>query len=85
MRLLRGRGIDCGDLERAESIVVVNEALVYVLAAARPPMLYMPMSIVGGPDMPVLAGPNVAIMSYVVRSRTSPPARGSPPPAPCVR
>ena len=28
MRLLRGRGIDCGDLERAESIVVVNEALV---------------------------------------------------------
>ena len=116
MRLLRGRGIDRGDVERAEPIVVVNEALVdayfpdqdpigariasavglvedqnnprdtawmrivgvvsnaalYVLAEAGPPMLYMPMSIAGGPDMPVLAGPNVALMSYVVRSETSP-------------
>ena len=116
MRLLRGRGIDRGDVERAEPIVVVNEALVdayfpdqdpigariasavglvedqnnqqdtawmrivgvvsntalYVLAEAGPPMLYIPMSIAGGPDMPVLAGPNVALMSYVVRSATSP-------------
>jgi putative ABC transport system permease protein len=35
--------------------------------------LYMPMSIAGGPDFPVssLIGPNISVMSYVVRSTTS--------------
>jgi putative ABC transport system permease protein len=35
--------------------------------------LYMPMSIAGGPDFPVssLVGPNISVMSYVVRSTTS--------------
>jgi putative ABC transport system permease protein len=35
--------------------------------------LYMPMSIAGGPDfpMPSLVGPNISVMSYVVRSPTS--------------
>jgi putative ABC transport system permease protein len=35
--------------------------------------LYMPMSIAGGPDYPVssLVGPNITMMSYVVRSATS--------------
>src|SRR2546425_2086918 len=35
--------------------------------------LYMPMSIAGGPDYPVssLVGPNISVMSYVVRSTTS--------------
>jgi putative ABC transport system permease protein len=35
-------------------------------------MLYMPMSIAGGPDIPALVGPNVATMSYVVRSAPPP-------------
>src|SRR4029077_11160252 len=36
-------------------------------------LLYMPMSIAGGPDYPVssLVGPNISVMSYVVRSTTS--------------
>ncbi len=118
MRLLRGRGIDRGDVDRSEPIVVVNQALVdaffpnqdpigehvasnkppprpgeapnltwlaivgvvsntpiRALAEARPtPMLYMPMSIAGGPEIPAaaLVGPNVAAMSYVVRSATPP-------------
>jgi putative ABC transport system permease protein len=35
--------------------------------------LYMPMSIAGGPDFPVssLVGPNISVMSYVVRSTTA--------------
>jgi putative ABC transport system permease protein len=35
--------------------------------------LYMPMSIAGGPDTPVssLVGPNISVMSYIVRSTTS--------------
>jgi predicted lysophospholipase L1 biosynthesis ABC-type transport system permease subunit len=34
------------------------------------PMLYMPMTIAGGPDIPAprLVGPSVAVMSYVVRT-----------------
>jgi predicted permease len=36
-------------------------------------LLYMPMSIAGGPDYPVssLVGPNITVMSYVVRSTAS--------------
>jgi len=35
--------------------------------------LYMPMSIAGGPDFPApsLVGPNISVMTYVVRSTTS--------------
>jgi len=116
MRLLRGRFIDSGDVERGESVVVVNKALADtlfpnqdpvgkrlgpatlrmsssnpptwrrivgvvsntpVLALAEPkpvPQLYMPMSIAGGPDIPIeaLVGPNVSIMSYAVRVSTPP-------------
>ena len=38
------------------------------------PVVYMPMSIAGGPGIPSIAmlGPPVAAMSYVVRSATSP-------------
>jgi putative ABC transport system permease protein len=118
MRLLRGRGINRGDVERNEHNVVVDQGLVDAffpnrdpigqrVASNRPPSqtgqppnlpwltivgvvsntplaalpeanpmptLYMPMSIAGGPDIPAtaLVGPNVAAMSYVVRSATPP-------------
>jgi putative ABC transport system permease protein len=117
IRLLRGRGITRGDVERSEPAVVVNEAFAARFfpvqdpigehvssnrASARPgeasslrwltivgiasntptsaladpnpaSVLYMPMSIAGGPDYPVssLVGPNISVMSYVVRSTTS--------------
>jgi putative ABC transport system permease protein len=117
IRVLRGRGIDRGDVERSEPAVVVNEAfakrffpnqnaigervasnraparsgeaptltwLTIVGVVANTPIraladpnpisqLYMPMSIAGGPDFPVssLVGPNISVMSYVVRSTTS--------------
>ncbi len=119
IRLLRGRSIDRGDVERGEPIALVNQALVNayfpnedpigarlasalalggdqaspprptwltivgvvsntpVLALAEDnpvPALYLPMSVAGGPDMAPLAGPNIAVMSYVVRSATSPRA-----------
>jgi predicted permease len=127
IRLLRGRGIDRGDVERSEPIVVVNQAFANVLfpnqnpigehlrsnappkSTPRPdgfggwtwdgappwleivgvvsntptralteanpvPTIYMPMSIAGGPDIPAIEmlGPNIASMSYVVRSATPP-------------
>src|SRR5439155_7719741 len=116
MRLLRGRFIDSGDVERGEPVVVVNKALAdtafpnqdplgkrlrssalrtsslntpswleiigvvsntpVVALTERTPVaqVYMPMSIAGGPDIPVetLVGPNVSIMSYAVRTPTPP-------------
>jgi predicted permease len=111
IRLLRGRGIDRGDVERNEPVVVVNQALVDRMfpnqdpinkrvASNRPsdltwltivgvvsntpvralaevdprPQVYMPMSIAGGPGVPKsnLAGPDIAVMNYVVRSATPP-------------
>jgi putative ABC transport system permease protein len=115
--LLRGRGLERGDVERGEPAVVVNEAFAgrffpnqspigEHVASNRAParsgeapnlawltivgvvlntptsaladpspasQLYMPMSIAGGPDFPVssLVGPNISVMSYVVRSTTS--------------
>jgi putative ABC transport system permease protein len=117
MRLLAGRSIDRGDVERGERVAVVNQALVNtyfpvqnpigeriasalglvadldrrpdpvwltivgvvsntpVLALAEAnslPLVYLPMSIAGGPDLTPLAGPNVAAMSYVVRAAGSP-------------
>jgi putative ABC transport system permease protein len=116
MRVLRGRGIDRGDVERREPIVVVDEAFanrvfpnqnpigehvasnrppadrgldwltivgivsktpIRALAETDPlPQLFMPMSIAGGPGIPmtVLVGPNVSVMSYVVRTASSPAA-----------
>jgi putative ABC transport system permease protein len=121
MRLLRGRGIERGDIERGERIAIVNQAFVDVffpdtdpvgervrsntpprptvppggdppwltiagvvsntpvraLAEVPPtPLLYMPMSISGGPNIPPAAmlGPNVATMSYIVRSAAQPVA-----------
>jgi predicted permease len=117
IRLLHGRGIERGDVERREPVVVVNEAFVRAFFPNRepigehvasnrpptrsgdvpnfslltivgvasntparalaernpPPQIYMPMSIAGGPDVPVssLVGPNISVMSYVVRSTTS--------------
>ena len=70
-----------GDLENPPNpawltiVGVVSNTPVMALAEANPlPILYMPMSIAGGPDIPANAmlGPNVATMSYVVRSATSP-------------
>ncbi|HYR85070.1 MAG TPA: ABC transporter permease [Terriglobia bacterium] len=54
---------------------VVSNTPAQALAEPHPtPMLFMPMSIAGGPDIPPIAmlGPNVATMTYVVRSATLP-------------
>lgn len=54
---------------------VVSNTPFRALAEAHPvPVVYMPMSIAGGPDIPASAmlGPDVSAMSYVVRS-TAPP------------
>jgi predicted permease len=113
MRLLRGRRIERGDVDRSEHVAIVNQAfadeffpnddpvghrvrsnappgrtaddvppwLTIVGVVSNTPVsalaetrrtasLYMPMSIAGGPDIPALAmlGPNIATMSYIVRS-----------------
>jgi putative ABC transport system permease protein len=110
MRLVRGRGIDRGDVERSATIVVVNKAFADVVFPGQDPIgqrlkvslrapdwltivgivsntsslslteatpfnqVFMPMSLAGGPDIPaqLLIGPNVGVMSYVVRSATPP-------------
>jgi putative ABC transport system permease protein len=54
---------------------VVKNTVTTGLAELRPiPQLYLPMSTSGGPDLPVsgLLGPNISVMSYVVRSSTPP-------------
>jgi predicted permease len=117
-RVVRGRHLDRGDVDRKAPVVVANQAFVdryfpnqdpigehvasnrapdrpgeppdlkwleivgivsntpaFGLAEADPePQLYMPMSIAGGPDIPMsaLIGPNVGMMSYVVRSAGQP-------------
>ena len=118
MRLLRGRLLDRGDVDRREPVVVVNDSLAKRffpgadpigrhIASNRPPapagqpsnlawltivgtvsdtpmrtlaeanaipQIYMPMSIAGGPGIPsaALTGPDIAVMSYVVRTATPP-------------
>jgi putative ABC transport system permease protein len=118
IRLVRGRGINRGDVERNEPVVVIDDTLAKrffpgqdpigqrvasnrppagpgelpnltwltivgvvantprtTLAEASPvPQLFMPMSIAGGPGMPrnALVGPDISVMSYVVRSMTAP-------------
>ena len=62
-----------GTLPGLEVTGVVANTPIFVLADPNPmPQLYMPMSIASGPDAHPLAliGPNAAVMSYVVRSRT---------------
>ncbi len=116
-RLLRGRGIDRGDVDRREPIVVANERFVQQffpdedpigrrVASNRPPprpgappeltwltvvgivantpartltetplpQLFMPLSLVIGPEIPraTAIGPEAAVMSYVVRTATPP-------------
>jgi putative ABC transport system permease protein len=116
MRLLRGRAIERGDVERGEPVAIVNQAfaetffpnvdpigqrvrsnappgstpddvppwLTIVGVVSNTPalelaerrrtaLLYMPMSVAGGPDIPAIKmlGPNIAAMSYVVRSAPS--------------
>jgi putative ABC transport system permease protein len=54
---------------------VVTSSVTMGLAELRPvPKLYLPMSTSGGPDLPVsgLLGPDISVMSYVVRSSTPP-------------
>jgi putative ABC transport system permease protein len=114
MRMLRGRALERGDVERGEANIVVNQAFANVyfpgrdpigervqsstppnpsfpapawmkivgivantpvstLAEAAPaPQIFMPMSIAGGPDIPIeaLIGPNIATLSYVLRAAT---------------
>jgi putative ABC transport system permease protein len=116
IRLLRGRFIDPGDVERGEPVAVVNTALADALFPNQDPLgkrfrsempptsspnappwlevvgvvsntpvaslaertpvaqLYMPMSIAGGPDIPLEAmiGPSVSKMSYTVHAATPP-------------
>jgi putative ABC transport system permease protein len=118
IRLMRGRSLDRGDIDRREPVVVVDEVFAQRffpngnpigehVASNRPPtrpgeepnftwltivgvvsktpigvladpdpiaQLYMPMSIAGGPEFPIstLVGPDISVMNYVVRSRTSP-------------
>jgi putative ABC transport system permease protein len=120
IRLIRGRSIDRGDVERHEPVVVVDEVFAdrffpnqnpigERVASNRPPakpgeepnftwltivgvvsktptrvladpnptaQVYMPMSIAGGPDFPLssLVGPDIAVMTYVVRSAIPPAA-----------
>src|SRR5262249_53124136 len=50
---------------------IVSNTPVETLAEAAPdPQIFMPMSIAGGPDIPIeaLIGPNVATLSYVLRA-----------------
>ena len=59
---------------------VVENTVTSGLAELSPiPKLYLPMSTSGGPDLPVsgLLGPDISVMSYVVRSST-PPLRLAP-------
>jgi len=114
IRLLRGRFLGRGDVERGEPVAVVNTALAEALFPNQDPLgrrfrsspasspnatpwleivgvvsntpvaslaertpvaqLYMPMSIAGGPDIPVgtMLGPSVSKMSYAVRAATPP-------------
>jgi predicted permease len=111
MRLIRGRLLDRGDVDRREPSVVVDQAFAdqffpnqdpinQRVASSRPgeltwltivgivgstslrtlgeatptPQLFMPMSIAGGPGIPLsaLVGPDIALMSFVVRSVTPP-------------
>jgi predicted permease len=57
-------------------IGIVANTPFQTLAEMKPaPMLYMPMTIAGGPDIPAarLVGPNVNVMSYVVRTADASP------------
>jgi putative ABC transport system permease protein len=111
IRLLRGRTITRGDIDRGEPIAVINEALAKLyfpnedpldrrIASSTPntptwmkvvgiiantpvaglaepapaPTLYLPMTIAGGPDYPraTLLGPDVSVMTYVLRTSTPP-------------
>ena len=55
--------------------VVENTADDALAETAPSGQLYMPMSIAGGPDIPAqaLVGPDVSVMSFVVRTATPPP------------
>jgi putative ABC transport system permease protein len=58
-----------------EIVGIVSNTPVFSLAERTPvPQLYMPMSIAGGPDIPVgsMLGPSVSKMSYAVRAATPP-------------
>ena len=54
--------------------VVANTPAVALAEPTPVPQVYMPMSIAGGPDVPIeaLIGPSVSIMSYAVRTATTP-------------
>lgn len=114
MTVRRGRGLDRGDVDRKEPVIVINEALanrvfpgedpigrriasnrardpkqqiwltIVGVVSNTPvhklvepegvPQMYMPMSIAGGPGIPMtmLVGPDISMMNYVVRSNTPP-------------
>jgi predicted permease len=52
--------------------VVANTPLSSMSEATALPQLFLPMSIAGGPGVPTLTGPDVSVMSYVVRTSTPP-------------
>ena len=63
------------DLTWLEIIGVVVKTPVFGLVDSNPrPQFYMPMSIAGGPHVPysALIGPDISVMSYVVRSTIAP-------------
>jgi putative ABC transport system permease protein len=53
---------------------IVGDVPIRSLGAPAVPHLYMPLTIAGGPDLPRLIGPSVALMRYVLRSDTAPAA-----------
>jgi predicted permease len=52
--------------------VVANTPVTAVAESKRSPILYMPMSIAGGPDIPKFnfVGPDITVMTYIMRSST---------------
>jgi putative ABC transport system permease protein len=65
---------EAADLTWLTIVGVVSNTPIRALAEPTPTsQLYMPMSIAGGPDFPVssLVGPNISVMSYILRTTTS--------------
>jgi putative ABC transport system permease protein len=74
-RIASNRARDEKSLTWLEIVGVVSNTPVHTLVEPNgTPQLYMPMSIAGGPGIPMsmLVGPDISMMNYVVRSTTPP-------------